>query len=106
MSLAANRPRPCEYITHVGIHYIHRKQNLRVSASLRKKSYNYVNTDLDAGAGQVDVGSPLTLHPAVLRGPGVHYWRLAMGSATFSLGHILVRPSTVANYSLWVWPLC
>lgn len=60
---------------------------------------------MDAGAGKIDVGSPLTLHPAVLRGPGVHYWRLAVGGATFTLGHILVRPCIAAGYSLWMWPL-
>ena len=63
------------------------------------------NADLDAGAGQIDVGSPLALHPAVLRGPGVHDGRLAVGGATFSLGHILVGPGAAAGHRLWMWPL-
>ena len=62
-------------------------------------------THLDAGAREIDIGSPLTLHPAVLGGPGVHYRRLAMGGATFSLGHILVRSGIATGYNLWLWPL-
>lgn len=65
-----------------------------------------VPTHLDAGAGQIDIGSPLALHPAVLGGPGVHYWRLIMWSAAFSLSHILVRPGTAAGHRLWLGPLC
>lgn len=60
---------------------------------------------MDAGAGKIDVGSPLTLHPAVLRGPGVHYWWLAVGGTTFSLGHILVRPCIAAGLCLRLRPL-
>lgn len=100
MSLAENSPRPCEYITQAGFHSVHRSQ-----CNLIEFKTVLLNTDLDAGAGQIDIGSPLTLHPTVLRGPGVHHWRLAMGCASFSLGHILVRPGTAAGYNLWLWPL-
>lgn len=70
---------------------------------LLSRIYSY-NTHLDAGAAQVDIGSPLALHPAVLGGPGVHYWRLGVGGAAFSLGYILVRPGTAAGYNLRLWP--
>lgn len=107
MSLAANSPRPCKH--SIQSRYSSCPQKTSQPYSVKNWEINqiiHVNTDLDTGAGQIDVGSPLTLHPAVLRRPRVHYWRLAMGGTTFSLSYILVRPCTAAGNNLWLWPLC
>lgn len=56
---------------------------------------------LNAWPSQIDVSSPLTLHPAVLRWSWVHHWRLV----SFPLGNILIWPGTAAGYSLQLGPL-
>lgn len=101
MSLAANSPRPCD----TDINYAHRKQN---PSAFLCQNWQILKWQcyLDARTGQIHIGSPLTLHPAVLRRSGMYYWGLTVGGATFSLGYILVRPGTAAGYNLWLRPLC
>lgn len=78
--------------------------NTNLSARSNHGGSTLSSTDLDAGAGQVDVGSPLALHPAVLGRPGVHYRRLAVGGAAFSLGYVLVGPGAAAGDCLRLLP--
>ena len=105
MSLAANSPRPCGRQTRQRVE-LQPLQGRTAGGHLPAEEHAPVAPPphLDAGAAEVDVGPPLVLHPAVLGGARVHYRRLAVGGATFSLGHVLVGAGATRGHCLWLWP--